>query len=108
MSVPAIRAIKSARPDAHITVAAPKKIAALWKLVPEVDEIVAISHRSLLSTARSIRRQPRFDVTLLFPNSLRVALESWLGGAPQRIGYRGHSRRWLLHTPSLDGWISTW
>lgn len=96
ISVPAVRAIKSARPDAHITVAAPKKIAALWKLVPEVDEIVPISHRSLFSTVRSIRRQPRFDVTLLFPNSLRVALESWLGGAPQRIGYCGHSRRWLL------------
>ena len=44
-----------------------------------------------------IRRQPRFDVAVLFPNSLRVALEAWLGGVSRRVGYRGHSRSWLLN-----------
>jgi lipopolysaccharide heptosyltransferase II len=44
-----------------------------------------------------LRRQPRFDVAVLFPNSLRVALEAWLSGVPRRVAYRGHFRSWLLN-----------
>src|SRR5213083_856400 len=80
MSVPAVRAIKTGRPDAHITVAVPSKIASMWKLVPEVSEIIPLPNKSLLATVRSIRRQSRFDVVILFPNSLRAALETWLTG----------------------------
>ena len=97
ISVPAIRAIKNGRPDAHITVAAPSKIVAMWKLIPEVDTIVPLKDHSLLAVIGSIRCQPRFDVAVLFPNSLRVALEAWLAGVPRRVGYRGHFRRWLLN-----------
>jgi lipopolysaccharide heptosyltransferase II len=97
MSVPAVRAIKAGRPDAHITVAVPSKIASMWKLVPEVSEIVPLANKSLLATVRSIRRQSRFDVVILFPNSLRAALETWLTGIPRRVGYRGDFRRWLLN-----------
>ncbi len=86
--MPAVRAIKAGRPDAHITIAAPEKIAAAWKLVPEVDEIIQ-PNRAARSSPRSrlIRRQPRFDAAILFPNSLRAALEVWLAGVPRRIGY---------------------
>jgi lipopolysaccharide heptosyltransferase II len=97
MSVPAVRAIKNGRPDTHITVAAPAKIASMWKLVPEVDTIIPLSGNSLVAAARSLRRQSSFDAAILFPNSLRVALESWLSGIPRRVGYRGHSRSWLLN-----------
>ncbi|MEY2531071.1 MAG: heptosyltransferase [Verrucomicrobiota bacterium] len=97
-----MRAIKAGRPEAHITIAAPKKIAALWKLVPEVDEIIPIPHRRLFSTVRLIRQQPGFDVAILFPNSLRVALEVWLAGIPRRVGYRGHFRSWLLNQIVLE------
>lgn len=97
ISVPAVRAIKASRPDAHITIAAPKKIAAIWKLVPEVNEIIPLPNRRLFGTVRLLRRQPRFDVALLFPNSTRVALETWLSGVPRRVGYRGHFRSWLLN-----------
>jgi lipopolysaccharide heptosyltransferase II len=38
-----------------------------------------------------------FDAAILFPNSLRVALESWLSGIPRRVGYRGHWRSWLVN-----------
>src|SRR6266404_552906 len=97
ISVPAVRAIKAGRPDAHITIAAPTKIAAIWKLVPEVNEIVSLPHRGLFATVRLLRGQPRFDVAVLFPNSLRVALEAWLSGVPRRVAYRGHFRSWLLN-----------
>jgi lipopolysaccharide heptosyltransferase II len=97
ISVPAVRAMKAGRPDAHITVAAPEKIAAVWKLVPDVDEILSLKSGSLFGTVTSIRRQPAFDVAILFPNSLRTALEVWLAGVRRRVGYPGHHRRWLLN-----------
>jgi lipopolysaccharide heptosyltransferase II len=97
MSVPAVRAIKNGRPDAHVTIAAPAKIAPVWKLVPEVDAILPLASNSLPAAVRSIRGRPRFDVAILFPNSLRAALEMWLSGIPRRVGYRGHFRSWLLN-----------
>jgi heptosyltransferase-2 len=97
ISMPAVRAIKAGRPDAHITIVAPAKLEAVWKLVPEVDEVIGLTSGSLFTTVRSIRRLARFDVAVLFPNSLRAALEAWLAGVPRRIGYRGHHRQWLLN-----------
>ena len=60
MSVPAVRAIKNGRPDAHVTIAAPAKIAPVWKLVPEVDAILPLASNSLLAAVRSIRERPAF------------------------------------------------
>jgi lipopolysaccharide heptosyltransferase II len=97
MSVPAVRAFKNGRPDAHLTVATPAKLAPVWKLIPEVDEIIAIPEDSLFATVRLLRQSTRFDAVILFPNSLRVALEAWLSGIPRRVGYRGHYRSWLLN-----------
>jgi heptosyltransferase II len=100
MSVPAVRAIKRGRLDAQVTIAAPTKLAQTWKLVPEVDAIISLPSsrlHSVLSVMRLLRREAPFDAAILFPNSLRVALESWLSGIPRRVGYRGHWRRWLLN-----------
>src|SRR6185437_11076657 len=90
MSVPAVRAIKKGRPDAHVTVLAPEKIAPMWKLVSEVDQTLALPNKSLFSATRLIARQESFDVAVLFPNSLRAALEAWR--IPREVGYRGHAR----------------
>jgi heptosyltransferase-2 len=95
MSVPAVRAIKNGRPDAHVTILAPQKIAPMWKLISEVDEILSLPNKSLFSATRLIGRQKRFDVAILFPNSLRVTLEAWR--VPRKVGYRGHARAWLLN-----------
>jgi lipopolysaccharide heptosyltransferase II len=38
-----------------------------------------------------------FDVAILFPSSLRAALEVWVAGIPRRVGFPGHHRRWLLN-----------
>jgi heptosyltransferase-2 len=97
MSVPAVRAIKNGRPDAQVTIVAPAKIAATWKLVPEVGAIVALPNASLRSAVQSLKRQPTFDAAILLPNSLRVALECWLSGIPRRVGYRGHWRSWVVN-----------
>jgi lipopolysaccharide heptosyltransferase II len=95
MSVPAIRAIKQGRPDAHVTVLAPEKIAPIWKLISEVDDVLSLPNKSLFAAIRLVRKQPDFDVAILFPNSLRSALEVLF--VPRKAGYRGHARAWLLN-----------
>jgi heptosyltransferase II len=97
ISIPAVRAIKRGRPDAHLTVLTPKKIAAVWRLVPEVDEVISLGKKSLWQARKLIRAQLGFDAGIVFPNSFRVALELWLAGVPRRVGYAGHFRRWLLN-----------
>ena len=97
MSIPAVRAIKSGRPDARVSIAVPERLAALWKIVPEVDEIIALPSKSVVAAARLFRRRPPFDAAILFPNSLRSALEVFLAGIPRRVGWRGHWRRWLVN-----------
>jgi len=95
MSVPAVRAIKKGRPDAHVTVLAPEKIAAMWKLISEVDEVLSLPKKSLFAAMCLVNRQPHFDAAVLFPNSLRSALEVLF--VPRKVGYRGHARAWLLN-----------
>lgn len=95
MSVPAVRAIKQGRPDAHVTVLAPEKIAPIWKLISEVDDVLSLPNKSLFAAIRLVRKQPGFDVAILFPNSLRSALEVLF--VPRKAGYRGHTRAWLLN-----------
>ncbi|MDQ6809128.1 MAG: lipopolysaccharide heptosyltransferase II [Verrucomicrobiota bacterium] len=103
ISAPAIRAINRGRPDAHVTILAPAKIAAVWKLVPEVDDVIALPGKSLLAAVRLIRSRPPFDVGIIFPKSLRAALEMWFARLPRRVGYRGHHRSWLLNQIVPDG-----
>jgi lipopolysaccharide heptosyltransferase II len=69
----------------------------MWKLIPEVDAIIPLPEGSLFPVVRLLRQQMPFDVAILFPNSLRVALESWLSGILRRVGYRGHCRSWLVN-----------
>jgi lipopolysaccharide heptosyltransferase II len=97
ISMPAVRAIKRGRPDAQITILAPKQTAAVWRLLPEVDAVVSLGKKSLWGAVRLLRERGRFDVGIVFPNSIRVALELWLSGIPRRVGYAGHHRRWLLN-----------
>lgn len=97
MTVPAVRAIKRGRPDAHVTILTPAKLTDIWRQVAEVDEVIPIERSdSVFSVARKLR-EGRFEAAILFPNSLRVALEAWLAGIPRRVGYPGHRRAWLLN-----------
>ena len=97
MSVPAIRAIKRGRPDAHVTMLTSPEMAPVWKLVPEIDETITANTGSVWSVVRAIRAQQPFDVAIVFPNSFRTGLEVWLARIPRRVGYRGHDRAWLLN-----------
>jgi lipopolysaccharide heptosyltransferase II len=63
--------------------------------VAKVDELILIEPGdSVFTVAGKLRN--RFDAAVLFPNSLRAALEAWLARIPRRVGYPGHRREWLL------------
>src|SRR5205807_5318787 len=89
MSVPAVRAIKRGRPDARVTILTPARLADFWKRVSAVDEVIAFAaDENVFAVARKLPRD--FDAAVIFPNSLRTALEAWLAGIPRRVGYPGH------------------
>lgn len=95
MSIPAVRACKQGRPDLHLTILSPAKLAPLWRRVPEVDEVVEIlPGESPSRLGRRVRQ--KWDAAILFPNSLRSALEARSLGIPHIVGFPGHHRRRLL------------
>ena len=108
MSVPAVRAIKRGLAGAHVAVLTPEKLADVWRLVPEVDEVIAFPAargkgfiRTLTGMAHIFKvaqliRGHGFTTGVVFPNSLRTALEMWFARIPRRVGYPGHKRSALL------------
>lgn len=87
MSIPALRAIRAGRPDVRLGLLTPPKLAALWKGQSFADEVYV----SVGDVPRG-----RFEAVVLFPNSLRAAIEARRLGIPHRLGYAGHGRRALL------------
>lgn len=99
MTMPALARLRERYPDAHIALLSPAKLQDLWRRQPAVDSVLAFEPgESLWSVARRLKNQ-RFTVGLVLPNSVRSALELWLAGVPQRIGYAARWRRWFLTLP---------
>ncbi len=94
MTIPAVQAIAQGRPDAQVTVLCPERLADLWRIVPGVASVISFAGKSGMA---AVRKAGPFDVGLVWPNSLRAALEMRLAGVPRRVGYAGHRRRWLLN-----------
>ena len=97
MSAPAVRAIKRGRPDAHVTVFTPAKLADFWQTVEEVDAVMTFAPGESVWKVGSRMRAGDFAAAIVLPNSFRTALEVWLARIPRRVGYPGHRRRWLLN-----------
>ncbi len=96
MSIPAVRAIKMGRPDVHLTILCRDKLADLWKIIPEVDEVLEITpNQGVFSVAKMLRG--RFEVGIVLPNSMRTALEIFLARIPRRVGYDRQGRQALLN-----------
>src|SRR4051812_14930860 len=87
MTSPGLQRLREALPRTEITLLTHEKLADLWKAHPSINAILTFApDESVLSVAGRIRGG-KFDAALIFPNSPRSALESWLARVPQRIGY---------------------
>jgi hypothetical protein len=96
ITVPAVRAIKHGRPDAHVTMVAAEPLAGFWKEVAEVDEVVSFfPGETPLAVAKAIARSGRFEVGIVLPETPRAAVEMFLAGVPYRFGA---PRRVLLNS----------
>jgi heptosyltransferase-2 len=102
MATPALRAIRRrfgpqarlvgiVRPGLVELLAGTHWLNEQWPFDPR-SEHTPFRQRALV---RRMRRE-RFDLAVLFPNSLRTAVLAWLGGARERIGYAGNARGPLL------------
>ena len=85
----------------RLTVAALPWVAAVYRLMPQVSEVIELpfAHGDLQWQARRTlarRIRDRFDTAYVCPNSLKSALLPFLAGIQQRIGYLGEARFGLL------------
>jgi heptosyltransferase-1 len=110
-SFPALRAIRAAYPQAHLTAMSPAHACAVLRLAPGVDEIlpydggkVGLSRR-MLRLMRLLRRG-RYDVCIDLTGSNHASLLTWATRAPARLGRRpleDYKRGWrYLHTELMD------
>ena len=96
MTTPALLRLRDKFPTAHIALLTPEKLADLWRHHPAVNEIISFAPgESIFSIGKKLRAA-KFDLALVLPNSPRSAIETWLAGIPQRIGYARPWRNFFL------------
>ena len=96
MTTPALQRLREHLPDTQITLLTVETVAEIWQHHSAINSLLSFQPReSLWSVARRIRTGA-FDAALLLPNSPRAALEAWIAGVPERIGYAAPWRRLLL------------
>ena len=102
MALPAVADIRRHSSVDRLIVAARPGVAGLWMMVGGVDELVVIPRargmarwRMLGENAAALRRAEA-DAAVLLPNSTQTALMARRAGIPERWGYRGNLRGWLL------------
>ncbi len=102
MSLPALRALRTRYPDAHIAVVAKPWVAALYEGERSIDRVVPLDGTPGLRDwgvkwkLASALRGEGFDLAVLFPNSFESAAVAFLSGAKRRIGYARDARGFLL------------
>jgi heptosyltransferase-2 len=99
MSLPAIRAIRSIFPHAHLAVLARPWVADLYSRERAIDRVITYPALRGFAARRRFAgglRSERFDSAILLQNAFDAALITWLAGIPERIGYRRDARGPLL------------
>ncbi len=102
MSLPALREVRAAFPDARLAVVARPGLAPLYQRENAVDEVIPCPRPNgigdRLRFARGLRSH-RFDTAILLQNAFDAALMAWWARIPQRIGYSRDGRGLLLTNP---------
>lgn len=102
MSLPAVRALRAADPKGTLALLARPWVAELYRLLPEVDEVVVDDANGAEADANARERlvgeirAARFDRAVILPTSFQSAWTLARAGVPERIGYRSEWRGALL------------
>lgn len=100
LTLPAIKAIRKAFPEARISLLVKPWVSDIFKENPDLDEIILYGKdfeglSGKLKLVRILRRR-EFGIAILLQNAFDAALIAWLSGIPERIGYSRDLRRPLL------------
>ncbi|HUE36862.1 MAG TPA: lipopolysaccharide heptosyltransferase II [Candidatus Acidoferrum sp.] len=96
MTTPALLRLREKFPNRYIALLTPEKLRDLWLNHPAVSEIISFSpNEGVFSVAKKLRAG-KFDTALVLPNSPRSAIEAYLAGIPDRIGYARPWRNFFL------------
>ncbi|MCA1816893.1 MAG: lipopolysaccharide heptosyltransferase II [Acidobacteria bacterium] len=112
MTVPALRELRRLLPRAHVTLATRAWARDIFDGADFIDDLLVIEEpaRGVRSFLRQVRqwRARRFDLALLFPNSIESALVAFAARVPARVGYATESRgEFLTHALETPAWRST-
>jgi len=94
MNTPALRALRGEFPSAHIAAIARRAGVEVLSSSGLVDEVFPVE-RGRWERIRWLRRE-KFHTGILLTNSFSSALDFWLGGVAQRVGYARDGRTSLL------------
>ena len=100
MTMPALRALRIANPEARITLLVKPWVSRLFEKDPNIDEIIHYTEAyqgvaGKFRLAREIRKHD-FCMALLLQNAFDAALIAFLAGIPERMGYNRDGRGLLL------------
>ncbi len=100
LTTPAIKNIRRAYPDSHISLLVKPWVSGLFENNPDIDELITYEkrHEGFLGKIQLVRelRKRRFDTAILLQNAFDAALIAFLSGIPERIGYSRDARGVLL------------
>ncbi|MDD5139822.1 MAG: lipopolysaccharide heptosyltransferase II [Verrucomicrobiales bacterium] len=96
MTTPALLRLREKFHDAHIALLTPEKLKDLWLNHPAVNETISFAPGEGVFSIGKQLRAGEFDLALVLPNSPRSAIETWLAGIPQRVGYARPWRNFFL------------
>lgn len=99
MATPAMMRLREGFPHWHIALLTPAKLADLWIDHPALDRTISFDPSESCWRIGRRLRAGGFDLGLIFPNSIRSALELWLAGIPCRAGLAGRWRTGFLTHP---------
>jgi|SRR5271166_1379643 len=102
MSLPALNAVRRAFPSAHLAILIKQELASFFDGSHSIDEVIpyrvtsgVAGWRDRVRIIKELRRG-RFDLAVLFPNSLEAALWTAAAGIPDRVGFIRDGRGPLL------------
>ena len=102
LSLPAIKAVRKAFPDAYIAIMVQPRINDILKGNPDINEVIVYDknkeHKGALKNFGFIKllRAKKFDVALMLHSTKRVNFLCFLAGIPKRIGYARGKADFLL------------
>ncbi len=97
MTLPALAAFKQAHPGVRLVMGCRPALAGFWSLCPCVDAVQALPPGLAgdWQAAAELGRRKALRAVVL-PNSFRSAWVPFLARVPERLGFPGHARRFLL------------